>query len=261
MINFCNLFSGSTGNCTYVATENTKLLIDAGVSCAKITRALAELGTNLDEIDAILVTHEHSDHIRGLSVITRNFHVPVYTSEKTWNCMSGLNISLDIPETCKFYFNPNEDFEIGDFIIHPFSIPHDAVDPCGFSLLAEDKRITLATDIGHLTDNILSQMEKSNILLIESNYDPETLKCCSYPYPVKRRISGQNGHLSNETTSKAVVQLCEKGVENIILGHISKDSNFPELAYQTVVNELNAHNLKCNLSVANRDCIDTLITL
>lgn len=257
MIKFCNLFSGSTGNCTYISTENTKILIDAGVSCSKISKALEELDTNLDEIDAILITHEHSDHTKGLVTISKKYHVPIYTSEKTWKSMDSLNIA----ETCKLFFTPNEEFEIGDFKIFPFSIPHDAADPCGFSILTEDKKITLATDIGHLTKEIISQMEHSDILLIESNYDTETLKCGSYPYFLKERILGENGHLSNEIASKAISYLCKNGVNNIILGHLSKENNFPELAYQTVVNELNSANLKCNLSVANRDCIDTLLTL
>lgn len=257
MIKFCNLFSGSTGNCTYISTENTKILIDAGVSCAKISKALAELNTNFDEIDAILVTHEHSDHTKGLATITKKYHIPVYTSEKTWKNMASLNII----ETSKLYFTPNEGFEIGEFNIFPFSIPHDAADPCGFSILAEDKKITLATDIGHLTKEIVSHMENSDILLIESNYDTETLKCGSYPYFLKERILGEYGHLSNENASKAISYLCKKGVNNIILGHLSKENNFPELAYQTAINELNAANLTCNLTVANRDCNDTVLTL
>lgn len=257
MIKFCNLFSGSTGNCTYISSENTKILVDAGVSCAKISKALSELDTNLDEIDAILITHEHSDHTKGLATITKKYHVPVYTAEKTWKSMD----SLDIVETCKLFFTPNEEFEIGDFRILPFSIPHDAADPCGFTIYAQDKKITLATDIGHLTKNIISHMEHSDILLLESNYDTETLKCGSYPYFLKERILGENGHLSNDNASKAISYLCKNGVNNIILGHLSKENNFPELAYQTALNELNAANLTCNLSVAKRDCNDELLTL
>lgn len=257
MIKFCNLFSGSTGNCTYISSENTKILVDAGVSCAKISKALSELDSNLDEIDAILITHEHSDHTKGLATITKKYHIPVYTAEKTWKSMDSLNIV----ETCKLFFTPNEEFEIGDFKILPFSIPHDAADPCGFTILAQSKKITLATDIGHLTKDIISHMEHSDILLLESNYDTETLKCGSYPYFLKERILGENGHLSNDNASKAISYLCKNGVNNIILGHLSKENNFPELAYQTALNELNAANLKCNLSVANRDCNDELLTL
>lgn len=257
MINFCNLFSGSTGNSTYIASESTKILIDAGVSCSRIVKALKELNTNLDEIDAILVTHEHSDHTKGLATISKKYHIPIYTAAKTWKMMS----SLEIPETCKFVFTPNEEFTLGDFSILPFSIPHDAVDPCGFSIFAEGKKVTLATDIGHLTREIVMQMEHSDILLLESNYDTDTLKCGSYPYFLKERILGDHGHLSNEMASKAVSHLCKNGVSHIILGHLSKENNFPELAYQTALNELNASHLSCNLSIANRDSNDVLLTL
>ena len=252
MIKFCNLFSGSTGNCTYIASDNTKILIDAGVSCARISKALCELHTSLDEIDAILITHEHSDHTKGISTIAKKYHIPIYTSQKTWEMMANLKIA----EVYQLTFTPNNKFEIGDFKIFPFSIPHDAIDPCGFSILADNKKITLATDIGHLTKELVSYMEHSDILLLESNYDTETLKCGSYPYFLKERILGKNGHLSNDIASKAVCYLCKKGVNNIILGHLSKENNFPELAYQTAINELNAENLTCNLTVANRDCID-----
>ena len=257
MIKFCNLFSGSTGNCTYISTTNTKILIDAGVSCSKIIKSLAALDTNLDEIDAILITHEHTDHTKGLTTISKKYHIPIYTAEKTWKNMDSLNIST----TSKLYFTPNEEFEIGEFKILPFSIPHDAADPCGFSITAECKKITIATDIGHLTKEIITQMENSDILLLESNYDTETLKCGSYPYFLKERILGEKGHLSNEIASKAVSYLCKKGVSNIILGHLSKENNFPELAYQTAINELNSENLSCNLSVANRDYNDDVLML
>ncbi len=257
MITFCNLYSGSSGNCTYIATENTKLLIDAGVSCNKIVKGLDEINVDIDEIDAILITHEHSDHTKGLTILSKKHFIPIYANRKTWGRMSPLNIN----ENCKFFFNTNEDFEIGDFKIHPFSIPHDAIDPCGFSLFAEDKKITLATDIGHITERILHQMEDSNVLLLESNYDEETLKCGSYPYQLKRRIMSDTGHLSNNDAGKALSYLSKYNVQNIILGHLSKENNFPELAYQTIYNEIDMNGHICNLSVASRDYVDPIITL
>lgn len=257
MIKFCNLFSGSSGNCTYVASENTKILIDAGVTCSRIEKALAQLDTNLDEIDAILVTHEHTDHVKGLSRIVKKYHIPIYTAEKTWSKLT----SLEIPETNQFAFTPNEMFSFGDFTIFPFSIPHDAIDPCGFVIWGEDKKITIATDLGHLTEKLVSYMEHSDIVLLESNYDTETLKCGTYPYYLKERILGENGHLSNEVASKAISHLCQTGVNHIILGHLSKENNFPELAYQTVMNELHASHVTCDLSIAQRDCVDTMVTL
>lgn len=257
MINFCNLYSGSSGNCTYISTENTKILVDAGVSCSKIVKALEEINETPDDIDAIIITHEHTDHTKGLQIICKKFHIPVYANEKTWNMLDILNI----PDTCKFVFDTNIDFSIGDFKIHPFSIPHDAADPCGFSLYSGDKKITITTDIGHMTDGILHQMENSDILLLEANYDEETLKCGPYPYQLKKRILSENGHLSNEMAGKAIAYLSKNNVSNIVLGHLSKENNFPELAYQTVFNELKSNGNICNLSVASRDFVDTMIQL
>ena len=257
MIKFCNLFSGSSGNCTFISSKNTKILVDAGVSCLKISKALAELDVSLDEIDAILITHEHIDHIKGIATIANKYHVPIYASEKTWEMMD----SLKVPDVYQLTFEPNNLFNIGDFSIFPFSIPHDAVDPCGFSLSCENKKVTIATDMGYIDNAILEQMEKSDVLLLESNYDVETLKCSPYPFFLKQRISGKNGHLSNDVASKAICHLCQKGVNNIVLGHLSKENNFPELAYQTVLNELQQRDLSCNLSVANRDKIDDVLEL
>ena len=257
MINFCNLYSGSSGNSTYVSSDNTKILVDAGVSCTKIVKALEQIDVEPDEIDAIIITHEHSDHTKGLEIFCKKYHIPVYANEKTWNMLNG----MDIPRICKFCFNTNEDFNIGDFKIHPFSIPHDAADPCGFSLLAEDKKVTISTDMGHITDGVLHQMENSNILLLEANYDEETLKCGPYPYQLKKRILSDKGHLSNESAGKAISYLTKNNVQNIVLGHLSKENNFPELAYQTVLNEITANGNICNLSVASRDFIDPMITL
>ena len=168
-----------------------------------------------------------------------------------------------INENLKLTFNSNEEFKIGDILILPFSIPHDASDPCAFSLFSENKKITVATDIGHIDDSLIKKMYASDVLLIESNYDRDTLLCGPYPYMLKKRIQSDTGHLSNEMAGKAVKTLYENGVCNIILGHLSKENNFPELAYQTILNEINKSscNLPFTLSVAKRNEIDEVITL
>lgn len=259
MIRFCNLYSGSSGNSTYIESENSKILIDAGVSCQKISKALDSLGVELDEISAILITHEHIDHTKGLTTISKKFNTPIYATPKTWAQMEILNI----PQSCKYSFNSGENFSIGDLNVHPFSIPHDAADPCGFSVLSGNKKITVATDIGHVEEDLFTEMSGSDVLLIESNYDNDTLLCGSYPYFLKKRISSDVGHLSNEATGKLVKRLYESGVTNFILGHLSKENNFPELAYQTVFNELNSSTIKkpFELSVAGRDTIDKVTEL
>ena len=251
MIKFCNLFSGSSGNSTYIESDSTKILIDAGVSCQRISKALASIGVELDEIRAILITHEHTDHTKGLTTIAKKFNTPIYATAKTWTQMSALNVI----DECKCTFSPEKEFKIGDLTIRPFSIPHDAIEPCGFSVLNGEKKVTVATDIGHIEDKLITEMCGSDILLIESNYDNDTLLCGAYPYFLKKRISSDIGHLSNETTGKLVKTLYENGVNKFILGHLSKENNFPELAYQTVTEELIHNNIdtkEIKISVASR---------
>ena len=259
MIKLCNLFSGSSGNSTYIEIEKSKILIDAGVSCQKISKALASIGVELDEINAILITHEHIDHTKGLTTISKKYNTPIYATPKTWTQMESLNI---VP-SCRYFFNAGEDFYISDLDIHPFSIPHDAIDPCGFSVLSNGKKVTVATDIGHVEESLFSEMKGSDVLLIESNYDNNTLLCGPYPYFLKKRISSDVGHLSNEATGKLVKRLYENGVTKFILGHLSKENNFPELAYRTVLNELNSSNINTpfELSIAGRDTIDEVTEL
>ena len=258
MTRFCNLYSGSSGNSTYVEYKDTKILIDAGVSCQKIIKGLAQLNVTLDQIDGILITHEHSDHVKGLTTISKKFNIPIYATLKTWNQMS----LLKLPEYNHVVFNANENFELGELKIHPFSIPHDAIDPCAFHITAGEKHITVATDIGHVTKDIYENLLGSDILLLESNYDPNTLSYSSYPYFLKKRISGDLGHLSNEMASKVIKKLYDDtGIHQIILGHLSKENNFPELAYQTVVNAFGEMPTGFHLSVASRDNVDNAIIL
>ncbi len=253
MLNFCSLYSGSSGNSLFVETPNTKILIDAGVSCKKIETALNDININPSSLDGILVTHEHIDHVQALGTLSKKYDLPVFVNQETLDAMpkqrdkiSDKNIKL---------FKVNDNFEIGDLKIHSFSIPHDAANPCGFSLYKDDKKISIATDIGHMTNSILKNLEESLFVLLEANYDPEILRCTSYPFSLKSRIAGPTGHLSNEIAGKTISYLLQSGLKNAMLGHLSKESNFPELAYQTVVDELISNNNenKLSLSVASRD--------
>ncbi len=254
MFNFCSLYSGSSGNSLFVESENTKLLVDAGVSSKKIEEALANLEIDPTSIDGILITHEHSDHVQGLGTFAKKFNLPVFVNKKTLDAMpkqkekiSEKNIKL---------FNINEKFEIGDLKVKPFSIPHDAANPCGFNIFKDDKKISIATDIGHMTNGVLKNLEDSIFIMLESNYDPEVLKYSKYPYQLKTRIAGPDGHLSNELAGKTISYLLNSGLKQAVLGHLSKQSNFPELAYKTVIDEImctkyDENSLK--LSVASRD--------
>ena len=262
MLNFCSLYSGSSGNSLLVETENTKLLVDAGVSAKKIENALQNINIEPSSIDGILVTHEHIEHVQGLGTISKKFDLPVFVNQETLDAMPKQRDKIS--EKNLKTFKVSEKFSIGDLDINPFSIPHDAANPCGFTILNENKKISIATDIGHMTNDILRNLEESQFVLLESNYDPEVLKCSSYPFMLKSRIAGPTGHLPNEMAGKTIAYLLKSGLKQAMLGHLSKESNFPELAYKTVVDELIASNYNensLNLSAANRDCHSKLITV
>ncbi len=188
MLNFCSLYSGSSGNSLFVETDNTKLLIDAGVSSKKIEKALNDLNVDPNTLDGILVTHEHSDHVQGLGTFSKKFDLPVFVNQETLDAMPKQRDKIADKNIKKF--KVAERFSIGDLDINPFSIPHDAANPCGFTILNENKKISIATDIGHMTNDILKNLEESLFVMLESNYDPEVLKCSSYPFSLKSRIAG-----------------------------------------------------------------------
>lgn len=264
MLNFCSLYSGSSGNSLFVESENTKILVDAGLSCKKIEEALQSINIEPSSLNAILVTHEHSDHIKGLSTLSKKFDIPVFATRETFDAMPKSTEKLSNNNINYFY--PNENFEINDLKITPFTIPHDAANPCGFTIKkADNHQLSIATDIGHMTNNILKNLEGSEFILLESNYDTEVLKCCKYPFNLKARIAGSTGHLSNNMAGKTISYLLKNSnLHTAILGHLSKESNFPELAYQTVIDEIienNCNTNSINLSVANRDKTGKLITL
>lgn len=259
MFKFCSLFSGSTGNSSLIQTENTKILIDVGESAKKISEALVSINVKPEEINAILITHEHSDHIKGLGTFSKRYNIPVYANIDTWNSIPTQREKI-VPNNIK-YFN-FEKFDIGDLSIIPFSIPHDAANPCGFSIYHGNKKISIATDIGHMTTEVVNNLTNSSFVLLEANYDLNILKCSSYPYVLKQRISGPNGHLSNDDAGKTISYLVKHGLNSVMLGHLSKENNFPELAYKTVVEQLienNANNNLFNLTVANRYTVSPII--
>ena len=254
MFNFCSLYSGSSGNSLFVESKNTKLLVDAGVSSKKIETALTNLEIDPSSINGILITHEHSDHVQGLGTFAKKFNLPVYVNQKTLDAMPNQKDKIS-EKNIKIIKNEKK-FEIGDLKIKPFSIPHDAANPCGFNIIHDNKKISIATDIGHMTNGIIKNLEDSIFIMLEANYDPEVLKFSKYPYILKSRIAGPTGHLPNEMAGKTIAHLLNSGLQQAILGHLSKESNFPELAYKTVIDEVISSNYDENslkLSVASRD--------
>ena len=262
MLKYCSIGSGSSGNCHYIGYKDTNILVDAGLSGKRITTGLDDINVDMENIKGIFITHEHSDHVQGLGTFAKKFNLPVFVNQKTLDAMpkqkekiSEKNINI---------FKIEEKFEIGDLKIKPFSIPHDAANPCGFNIFKDNKKISIATDIGHMTRGILKNLEDSIFIMLESNYDPDVLMYSKYPYPLKSRIAGPNGHLSNELAGKTISHLLNSGLQQAILGHLSKQSNFPELAYKTVVDELMSTNYDENslkLSVASRDMPGNIVKI
>ncbi len=262
MFNFCSLYSGSTGNSLFVESDHSKILIDAGESAKKIENALSLYGVDATDLNAIIVTHEHIDHIKSLGTLSKKYNIPVYANKETWNAMPDQEKKI-LDENKKFFI-PNNDFQINDLIISPFKIPHDAANPCGFNIKNKDKKISIATDLGHISEEIVHNLENSSFALLESNYDLNTLKCSKYPYLLKQRISGPNGHLSNADTGKLISTLIKSGLSSVLLGHLSKENNFPELAYRTVVEELIDNHYDENsisIGVAKRDTPSKIINI
>ena len=232
----CPLFSGSSGNSVYISLGGARLLVDAGVSATRIEANLREIGVGLSEIDAVLVTHEHVDHIRGLSVLCRRYGVPVYANEGTWRAI--LQKEPDIPRRCMRTFYTGEDFYIGKLGVHPFAIPHDAQEPVGYAFSCGELRCAVATDIGHIADSWMEAISGSQALVLEANHDVEMVKQGPYPQRLKHRILSRNGHLCNADCAKALLELAKKGTRAVFLSHLSADNNLPELAYNTVCEAL-----------------------
>lgn len=239
---FCSLYSGSSGNSIFVASEGAKILIDAGLPGKKIDEALKEIGQNPSELDGIFITHEHSDHIKGVGVLSRKYDIPIYANEATWNAM---DTSIGKIKECNIrVLDKRSAISVNDMEVKCFNIPHDAVGPMGYTLNSNGKSVSVATDLGTFTQEIKDSIKDSEVILLECNHDVQMLKFGPYPYPLKRRILSEIGHLSNEDCGKAVVDILSSGEpKQIILGHLSNTNNHPDLAFQTVLNVLNDNNI------------------
>jgi len=263
MIKFCSLFSGSSGNCIFIGTENAKILIDAGVSGAKIATALQEIGENPQDLSAIFVTHEHSDHVSSVGILSRRFNLPIYATEKTWDAM-GKGTGKILPENKKI-LPAGELVELNDLKIKSFSVSHDAVDPVAYTFTQGTRKISVATDMGFVSDQVRENVAGSDLVLLESNHDVGMLKAGPYPYYLKQRILGNQGHLSNVAAADFLVELALKGTCRIFLGHLSNENNTPECAYNTAVDFLMERDLKpgrdLDLWVAERKNYSEVVNL
>lgn len=263
-LKFCSLASGSSGNSQYIATDSTGILVDAGLSGKYIKGALENIDVDISTITGLLVTHEHSDHIKGIGVLMRRYSVPLYITEKTWEAMKT-KIGEVSPDKVIF-IDKGTEFEIGDITVKSYEVTHDAIDPVGYTFRYKDMKVSIATDLGHITEEIINEIKDSDLLLLESNHDIEMLKMGSYPYYLKRRILSEHGHLSNVTCGETVVDVVKRGrVKNVLLGHLSKENNFPELAFETVKNIVEASEIKIgediNIDMTYRDRVSRLYNI
>lgn len=241
-VKFYAIASGSSGNSTFVGTEHTKILIDAGISGKCITQALSSLEIAGNNIDALFITHEHTDHIKGAGIISRKFDIPIYATCGTWKAME--NQIGKIAEKNKRFVYAQERCIINDICINPFAIPHDATEPVGYSIETENHKITIATDLGHITNDIKQKLFDSDLLLLEANHDEEMVKNGCYPYYLKERILGKKGHISNDTAGNLLCDIMSEKLKYVVLGHLSEQNNYPRLAYQTVKSILEKNNIK-----------------
>ena len=262
-LKFCPLFSGSSGNALYIGCGGLNLLVDAGLSGSRITQELAKIGVEARDLSGILVTHEHADHCSGVGVLSRRYNLPVYATEGTWVGMASRLGRID--EKNRRYFEAGQDFFLGELNVTPFPIPHDANDPVGFCFSAGPVKLSVATDLGCVQEAWLNRLEGSDLVLLEANHDVEMLKAGPYPYDLKHRILGRRGHLSNEDAGRALVELVRRGVRHAILGHLSGENNFPELAYETVALALKEQGIApgadVGLGMARRDGMSGLYVL
>jgi phosphoribosyl 1,2-cyclic phosphodiesterase len=223
----------------FVSSGNAKILVDAGLPGKNIEKALKDIEQNPEELDAIFVTHEHSDHIKGVGVLSRRYNIPIYANEPTWKAMEGSVGSIKEHNIKLIHQNS---IAIKDMDIVAYDIPHDSVAAQGYAIYEGKKQVSIATDLGYFSDEVRKNIENANVILIESNHDVEMVKI---------------GHLSNEDCGKAIVDLIKEDRKKVILGHLSQTNNYPELAYQTVVNILRENNIQLNkdigLTVAKRD--------
>lgn len=232
----CNLSSGSDGNLTYIETLNAKILLDAGLSASEITKRLSLLRVTPDEIDAILITHEHSDHIKGVDVFASKYHTKVYVHNKGYGALTE---KLKKSDQIDFVQFDDMDFYIKDLLIGNFPLSHDAKYCTGYTFKEKTKKVSILTDLGYTNDEVLSKIQGSVLVYIEANHDVEMLKNNpSYPLILKQRILGKHGHLSNDACAKAVEFLAKTGTKQVMLAHLSRENNTPELAYNTVCNHL-----------------------
>ncbi|GAB6990986.1 MBL fold metallo-hydrolase [Paenibacillus pini] len=231
-ISFTVLSSGSTGNVTVVRNEDTTLMIDAGLSAKRIDELLKEREVSGEEIDGILVTHEHSDHIKGLGAMARKYNLPIYANEKTWGALDG-SIGKIAPEN-RIIMASGEIRDFRSLRVESFGISHDAAEPVGYCFYDGNDKLSVATDLGYMSDKVKQVISDSDVMVLEANHDISMLRMGRYPWNIKRRILGDMGHLSNDAAGEVMSELLSGKTKRAYLAHLSRDHNMMDLAKMTV---------------------------
>lgn len=234
MMELCSIASGSSGNCICVGSDTCHVLVDAGISGKRIEAGLNSVDLKTEDIEGILVTHEHIDHIAGLGVLARRYGIPIYATAGTIKAVMHTKSVGKIDAGLFREVKPETDFMIGDITVEPIPISHDAAEPVAYKMKQPGKNIAVMTDLGMYDEKIVEKLKNLDILLLEANHDVHMLQVGSYPYPLKQRILGERGHLSNELSGQLLGRVLHDNFGTVVLGHLSKENNYPDLAYETV---------------------------
>lgn len=257
---FCVLGSGSKGNCTYIETGDTKVLIDAGFSGIEIERRLAAIGVEIDSLSAILVTHEHTDHVRGVAVLSRKCRIPVFANPATFQA-AGKSLSKLF---ARHEFTRGEPFTFQDLHVHPFSVSHDAADPVGFIIKDDTRSMGYCTDTGMVSHLMRHLLSSCHGLVLECNHDPKMLNTGPYPPALKQRVRSKTGHLANNDAAIFLTEIIHEGLEHVVLSHISETNNQPAVAHDTVLRIMKAveyNGVLPHISLASQEQVGELVTL
>lgn len=241
LIRMSVLASGSTGNATYVESDKGSLLVDAGLTGKKMEGLFSQIDKEIKNVNGILVTHEHADHIKGLGVLARKYGLPIYANEKTWSAIEKKDSR--IPMDQKFIFNPYETKSLAGFDVESFNVSHDAIDPQFYVFHNNSKKFTILTDTGYVSDRMKGIIKGSDAFMFESNHDVDMLRMCRYPWKTKQRILSDMGHVSNEDAGLAMTDVITDNTKRIYLSHLSQDNNMKDLARMSVGQVLKEHDI------------------
>lgn len=256
MLRACSIASGSKGNCLFVQSEQANLIVDAGINLQRLEKSLKLFGISCGQLDGVLITHTHSDHISGVKSLCKKYGVPIYCHSEIVHDIGKLTDKTDSKA-----FEFEQEFKIKDIDVHPFLVEHD-VHCQGYSFVSNSKKLSIATDMGQATDVVFQAMQGSNMIFVESNYDTDLLNNSSYPYHLKKRILSNKGHLSNDACSQFVSTMIQNGTRDFVLCHLSQSNNYLERAFTSMISNLSQEGITfgkdCSIEIAEQDRLSSL---